>query len=188
MGRKHSFSHSELLDITKRLVLEHGYDGFNLKLLSRYLPGARSTIYQYYSNKDEIVAACMRRTITTVLEKASAVDETDTMHALQALLTIYLEEHQLHQLLSDAYKIKTTTSDTARRDIEAVESAHDILKDQLTRLFQKAMEEKLIRDDIPLPVHVGMFFNLFNTPNMMNVPAEQWSRLLFQVWMGGAAK
>ena len=34
MARKQSYSHSELLDLTKRLVLERGYDGFNLKLLS----------------------------------------------------------------------------------------------------------------------------------------------------------
>ncbi|MBW4839737.1 MAG: TetR/AcrR family transcriptional regulator [Paenibacillaceae bacterium] len=188
MGRKQSYSHSELLDITKRLVLEHGYDGFNLKLLSQHLPGARSTIYQYYANKDEIIAACMKRVIAAVLEKAAALDESDSMRALQELLNIYLEEFQLHQLLSDAYKIKTTSSDAARKDIEYVESAHDFLKVQLTRLFQKAQQEKQIREDIPLPVHVGVFFNLINTPNMMNVPVPEWSKMLFQVWMGGAKK
>lgn len=188
LGRKQSYSHSELLSLTKRLVLEHGYDGFNLKLLSQYLPGARSTIYQYYANKDEIVAACMRRVITSILEKASALDETDSMQALQELLGIYLEEYQLHQLLSDAYKIKTSNSDAARQDIEYVEQAHETLKVQLTRLFQKAQQEGRLRDDIPLPVQVGVFFNLINTPNMMNIPVSQWSQLLFNVWMGGAKK
>ncbi|MGG3452755.1 HTH-type transcriptional repressor AcnR [compost metagenome] len=186
MARKQSYSHSELLDLTKRLVLERGYDGFNLKLLSEHLPGARSTIYQYYANKDEIIAACMKRSIGAILEKASALDETDSMRALQELLNIYLEEFQLHQLLADAYKIKTTASEAARKDIEYVESAHEFLKVQLTRLFQKAQQEKHLREDIPLPVHVGMFFNLINTPNMMNVPVPEWSRMLFQIWMGGA--
>ncbi|MDU4694443.1 MULTISPECIES: TetR/AcrR family transcriptional regulator [Paenibacillus] len=188
MARKQSYSHSELLNLTKRLVLEHGYDGFNLKLLSQHLPGARSTIYQYFANKDEIVAACMKRVTAGILEKASALDESDAMQALQELLGIYLEEYQLHQLLSDAYKIKTSNSEAARRDIEFVEEAHDFLKVQLTRLFQKAQQEGKLREDIPLPVHVGVFFNLINTPNMMSVPLPQWSKMLFEVWMGGAIK
>lgn len=89
MGRKQAFTKSELLDHTKKVLLEHGYDGFQLKLLSKNLVGARSTIYQYYANKEEIVAACMKRTMENVLQKASAIDETDCMNALQHLLEVY---------------------------------------------------------------------------------------------------
>ncbi|MEK5478604.1 TetR/AcrR family transcriptional regulator [Paenibacillus sp. FSL R5-0407] len=186
MGRKQSFTATELLDTTKRLVLEHGYDGFHLKLLSEHLPGARSTIYQYYSNKEEIVAACMKHVIVTVLEQASAVDETDAMSALQQLLLIYVGESQLHQLLGDAYKINTANSPAAANDLEFVEQAHLTLKLQLTRLFERAQQDKKLRNDIPLPVLVGVFFNLINTPNMLNIPTPQWSELLFQMWIGGA--
>lgn len=186
MGRKQTFTTSELLDITKKLVLEHGYDGFHLKLLSQHLPGARSTIYKYYANKEEIVAACMKRVISTVVEKASAIDETDSMHALQELLCIYVEESKLHQLLSDAHKINKTNSAVALCDLDVIEQGHSSLKVQLDRLFQRAQQENKLREDIPLPVLIGVFFNLINTPNMMNVPAPQWSKLLFKMWMGGA--
>ncbi|SFJ20728.1 transcriptional regulator, TetR family [Paenibacillus sp. UNC496MF] len=188
MGRKQSYTESELLDLTKRLVLEHGYDGFHLKLLSQHLPGARSTIYQYYANKEEIVAACMKRVITSVIGKASAIDETDAMQALQELLGIYVEESELHQLLGDAHKINTNNSTAAGRDLEVVEQAHVTLKVQLSRLFQRAQQEKNLREDIPLPVLIGGFFNLINTPNMMNVPTPEWGKLLFQLWLGGARR
>lgn len=186
MGRKQSFTAAELLETTKRLVLEHGYDGFHLKLLSEHLPGARSTIYQYYANKEEIVAACMKHVIVNVLEQASAVDETDAMSALQQLLLIYVGESQLHQLLGDAYKINTANSSAAASDLEFVEEAHVTLKLQLTRLFERAQQDQRLRNDIPLPVLVGVFFNLINTPNMLNIPTSQWSELLFQMWIGGA--
>ncbi|MFC4810145.1 TetR/AcrR family transcriptional regulator [Paenibacillus sp. GCM10023250] len=188
MGRKQSYTESELLDLTKKLVLERGYDGFHLKLLSQHLPGARSTIYQYYSNKEEIVAACMKRVIKGVIEKASKIDETDAMQALQELLGIYVEESKLHQLLGDAHKINTTNSEAASRDLEVVEQAHATLKVQLTRLFQRAQQEQNLREDIPLPVLIGGFFNLINTPNMMNIPTPEWSQVLFQMWMGGAQR
>ncbi|WP_239615551.1 TetR/AcrR family transcriptional regulator [Cohnella mopanensis] len=186
MGRKQSFTETELLDTTKRLVLEHGYDGFHLKLLSQHLTGARSTIYQYYSNKEEIVAACMKRVIATVLENASTIDEADSMDALRQLLHIYVEESTLHQLLGDAHKINTANSPGAARDLEFVEQAHKTLKVQLTRLFERARQEGNLRGDIPLPALIGVFFNLINTPNMMNVPTPEWSKLLFEMWIGGA--
>ncbi|MDG0795116.1 TetR/AcrR family transcriptional regulator [Cohnella ginsengisoli] len=188
MGRKQLYAESELLDVTKRLVLNHGYDGFHLKMLSQHLPGARSTIYQYYANKEEIVAACMKRVISNVYEKVSAVDETDPMSALQEVLTIYVEESKLHQLLGDANKINTNNSEAAARDLAFIEKVHADLKVQLTRLIGRAQQEGKLRKEVPLPVLVGTFFNLFNTPNMLNAPALQWSQMLFDMWVGGSGQ
>jgi AcrR family transcriptional regulator len=185
LGRKQSFTERELLEVTKRLILQHGYDGFHLKLLSQHLPGARSTIYQYYSNKEEIVAACMKRVISKVLKEASKIDETDTMVALQQLLNIYVEESKLHQLLGDAHKIKTDNV-KALDDLDFVEEAHSRLKVQLSGLFEQAQNGGILRKDIPLPVLIGTFFNLINTPNMMNIPTNQWGSLLFETWIGGS--
>jgi AcrR family transcriptional regulator len=186
LGRKQSFSESELLDVTKNLVLNHGYDGFHLKLLSQHLPGARSTIYQYFSNKEEIVAACMKSVISNVYQKVCAIDEADSMHALQEVLSIYVQESKLHQLLGDANKINRSHSEAAARDLEFVEKAHEDLKVQLMRLIGRAQQEGQLRKELPLPVLVGTFFNLFNTPNMLNIPVQQWSQMLFDMWVGGA--
>ncbi|MEK3880826.1 TetR/AcrR family transcriptional regulator [Paenibacillus sp. FSL M7-0420] len=186
MGRKQSFTETELLDTTKQLVLEHGYDGFHLKLLSQHLSGARSTIYQYYANKEEIVAACMKRVMSAVLDKALAIDEADPMDALEQLLLIYVEESALHQLLGNANKINTANSSAAARDLEVIEAGHQTLKIQLSRLFERAQQNQDLRQDIPLPVLIGVFFNLIDTPNMLNIPTPAWGKLLFQMWIGGA--
>lgn len=188
MGRKQAFTKSELLDQTKQVLLEHGYEGFQLKLLSGNLVGARSTIYQYYANKEEIVAACMKRVMENVLQKSSAIDETDCMIALQNLLTVYLEEAKLHQLLGDAHKINIANSVAAANDLEFVEQAHMTLKNQLERLFVRAQKEGHLNTSIPLPVVIGVFFNLIETPNMMNIPIPQWSKLLYLMWLGGAGR
>lgn len=188
MGRKQAFTKSELLDQTKRVLLEYGYEGFQLKLLSKSLVGARSTIYQYYANKEEIVAACMKRSMENVLQKASVIDETDCMNALQHLLDVYLEEASFHQLLGYAHKINKANSVAAANDLEFVEQAHVTLKNQLERLFVSAQEEGHLNTSIPLPAIIGVFFNLIDTPNMMNIPTPQWSKLLYQMWLGGAGR
>lgn len=188
MGRKQVFTRSELLDQTKKVLLEHGYEGFQLKLLSQNLVGARSTIYQYFSNKEEIVAACMRRVMEDVLQQASAVDETDCMNALKQLLTIYLKEAGFHQLLGYAHKINIANSAAAAKDLEFVQQAHLTLKEQLERLFVRAQEEGRLNPSIPLPAIIGVFFNLINTPNLMNIPVPQWSEILYRLWLEGAGK
>lgn len=188
MGRKKNFTESELLDMTKKLLLEHGYDGFHLKLLSEHLTGARSTIYQYYSNKEEIVAACMKRAIVQVLNKASSINEPNALDALKRLLQVYVEESEFHQLLGDANKINTATSAAAAQDLEYIAQAHETLKSQLMQLFQRALHEGHIREDIPIPALIGVFFNLVDAPNMLNMPLSQWSELLFEIWMKGASR
>lgn len=123
MGRKQVFTKTELLDQTKKVLLEYGYDGFQLKLLSEHLSGARSTIYQYYSNKEEIVASCMKHVMEDILQQTTTVDEEDCMKALQNLLTIYLKEAGLHQLLGYAQKINKANSEVAAKDLEFVSDA-----------------------------------------------------------------
>jgi AcrR family transcriptional regulator len=188
MGRKKAYSESELLDMTKKLLLEHGYEGFHVKLLSQHLIGARSTIYQYYANKEEIVAACMKRVIINVIEKASAIDESDPMNALHLLLQVYVEESEFHQLLGDANKINSSVSVAVVQDLEYIEKAHEILKVQLMRLFEHALQEGHLRRDIPIPALISVFFSLVNAPNMMNLPLSKWSELLFEMWLNGAKR
>ncbi|WP_040952656.1 TetR/AcrR family transcriptional regulator [Gorillibacterium massiliense] len=188
MGRKQTYSQTELLDTTKRLLLEHGYDGFHLKLLSQHLHGARSTIYQYYGSKEQIVAACMKRVMTLMLDDALKVDESDCMNALQQLLGIYVQESTFHQLLGEKHKINTTDFPDAANDLTFVEQSHETLKAQLTRLFERAQQENKLRKDVPLPVLIGVFFNLIDTPNMLNLPADKWSKYLFEIWFTGVQK
>lgn len=188
MGRKKSFTETELLAATEKLVLEHGYEGFTLKMLSQHLPGARSTIYQYYPSKEAIVAACMKRAIQRVLSQASAVDETDPMDALKQLLLIYLAESELHRLLGDAGKIQATYAPEVVRNLAEIEQAHQELQAQLGRLFQRAVSEESLRADLPLPVLIGLFLNLFSTPNLMGLPKPAWGELLFDLWLHGARR
>mgnify|MGYP001371960944 CR=1 FL=1 len=138
VGRRHVFTKSELLDHTKQLLLEYGYDGFHLKTLSKRLAGARSTIYQYFANKEEIVAACMKREMEEILQRASGIDETDCMNALRQLLEIYLEDHGFHQLLGYSARIDTSRSEVAAADLAFVDQAHTTLQQQLERLFARA--------------------------------------------------
>jgi len=187
MARQRAFTKEELLDATKELLLERGYEGFHLKGLSETLSGARSTIYEYYANKEEIVAACMLRVLNQMMASYEGVEQLPSMDAIKRTLHIFLENAGFHQLMLKAPKVDVSASAHAARDIELLERGHNELKGKLMIVFQRAQNEGLVRKDIPLPIIVSVFFHAIETPNWMGLPVEQWTEQLFSLWWTGVS-
>lgn len=188
MGRKPIYTKTELLDTTEKLLLERGYDGFHMKLLSEHLSGARSTIYQYYANKEEVIAACLKRAMERIMKRTETIDESDVMVAIHELLRAYIGEAKLHSLLVETTKVNIAVSDMAKEDIDFVVTSHNILKGQLMRIMQKIQQEGYLREDIPLMAMASLFFTLIETPNMLNLPSNEWADLLFKMWFEGVRR
>ncbi|MEK4028391.1 TetR/AcrR family transcriptional regulator [Pseudobacillus sp. FSL P4-0506] len=187
MARKRAFTEEELLDAAEKLIIEHGYNGFHLKRLAEHLvSGARSTIYQYFSNREEVAAACMKRAMDRTVSRASRVDEKEPIPALRQLLRIYMDEADLHFILGDIRKIDVSQSKKAEELVGEVMEMHQALSLQLERLFKQAQQEGDIREDVPFAILASLFFQLINTPNVLALPIEEWADYLFEVWYRGS--
>lgn len=188
MARKRAFTKEELLNATEQLLLERGYDGFHLKALSETLNGARSTIYEYFANKEEIVAACMRRTMEHILANCEGLEKLPSVEAIRKVLAVFLQHASFHQLMRAVPRIDVSASELAKADLQFLDQGHMILKGRLMALFQRAQTEGELREDIPLPVIVAVFFHAIETPNWMGLPADQWADKLFTLWWEGGGK
>lgn len=187
MARKRAFTEDELLDVAEKLIIEYGYNGFHLKRLAEHLvSGARSTIYQYFSNREEVAAACMKRAMDRTVNRASAVDEKESLPALRQLLRIYMDEADLHAILGDVRKIDVSQSKKAAELVGEVMEMHHAMSLQLERLFKQAQQEGKVREDVPFAILASLFFQLINTPNVLQLPSEEWADYLFQVWYKGS--
>lgn len=185
VGRKAIYTKTELLDTTEKLLIEFGYEGFHMKLLSEHLSGARSTIYQYYANKEEVIAACLRRAMERIMKRTENIDESDALVALQELLRAYISEAKLHRLLGETMKVKIAVSDMAKVDVEFVTIGHHLLKAQLFRIMEAVQKVGYLRLDVPILAMVSLFFTLIETPNMLQLPSVDWADLLFKMWFEG---
>lgn len=185
VGRKAIYTKTELLDTTEKLLIEFGYEGFHMKLLSEHLSGARSTIYQYYANKEEVIAACLRRAMERIMKRTENIDESDALVALQELLRAYISEAKLHRLLGETMKVKISVSDMAKVDVEFVTVGHHLLKAQLFRIMEAVQKVGYLRLDVPILAMVSLFFTLIETPNMLQLPSVDWADLLFKMWFEG---
>lgn len=185
MARQRAFTKEELLDATERLLVERGYDGFHLKGLSEKLSGARSTIYEYYSNKDEIVAACIRRSMEKILSACVGLENLESVTAIKKLLVIFLERANFHKLMQAAPKIDHAVSEKVKLDLIYIDQGHKELKTRLMLLFERAKTEGTLKNNIPLPVIVAVFFHAIDTPNWLQLPPDQWADQLLALWWNG---
>jgi AcrR family transcriptional regulator len=187
MARARAYTREELLDATEQLIVIHGYDSFRIKLLSDTLSGARSTIYEYFSNKEEIIAACMRRSMDNILQACAGLEQLDALTAIKQMLYIFLERADMHKIVSMVPKVNHKASDKVQTEMKILDQGHERLKHMIQSLFERARAEGLIRADIPLPVMTAVFFHAIDTPNWMKLPTEQWAELLFSIWWNGGS-
>ena len=185
MARQQAYTKDELLDATELLLIERGYDGFHLKALSERLGGGRSTIYAYFSNKEELVAACMRRALDGILDRCAELDGLDPVHAIKRMLFIFLEKKDFHKLMSSTPRIESSDSEHAHADIIAMERGHEQLQAMLMHYFTKAQASGLLRPTIPLPVVVAAYYHAISIPNWMNLPDQEWFEYLFSLFWHG---
>lgn len=187
MARQRVFTNKELLDAAEQLLLERGYDGFHLKALSEKLHGARSTIYEYFANKEEIVAACMRRSMEKTVKACSMVNEEAPAKAIKELLILFVQQSGLHKLMMDLPRVELAATEKAKVDLAFVEEGHLRIREQLLRVFASAQQSGIIRNDVPYHVLASVFYHAVDTPNWMSIPVNQWADMLFTLWWEGGA-
>lgn len=186
MARPRAFSREDLLEAAERLLIEHGYDGFHLKMLSEHIGGARSTIYGYYANKEEIVAACMRQAMEKILAATESLLELEPVTAIRRMFSLFLRHADFHKLMQEAPKAEQVSSPKAKLDLHALDQGHELLKSKLLMLLARAQEAGHIRADIPLPVIATVFFHAINTPIWPGMSDETWAEHLFKLWWEGS--
>lgn len=96
-----------ILTSTAKVVVKHGYQGTNTNLVAQRAGVSVGSVYQYFPNKDALIAALHERHAQAMnrvtLEVAGAHEVADLPAHLrllvQALLHLHQQEPELHRLL-----------------------------------------------------------------------------------------
>ena len=96
-----------ILEATARVFAVHGYAGTNTNLIAERAGISVGSLYQYFDNKDALIAALhqrhgehMRQTVATVLAHAAETTLEGQIQALiRALLAAHMVEPALHKML-----------------------------------------------------------------------------------------
>ncbi|MBM7649841.1 AcrR family transcriptional regulator [Bacillus ectoiniformans] len=182
MARKKKLDEQELFLATEKLLVKKGYDGFHFKALSEELEVARSTIYEYYANKDDLITSYMMKRMDEIMEECFALSVIDSPVAqLKQLLEIFITRSHTHQVIEMIPLLKQAKSLKIQQQVDDLTHYHQKMYEFINEIIVKAQKEGLIRKNIEPPVIASLLFNAIQIVNVMNVPPKEWSEKLFSI-------
>src|SRR5690625_3608429 len=134
MGRK-KIQSLELMRATEKLLLEQGYGGFNFSALSKMLNVGRTTLYEYYATKDDLIVAYMNNLMTNYKNDLAAIvsqkgAETQFIQLIELMIK-YSHIHNIIKIIpllqSDTVAVIKLKSDFADDHIHIINEIETII-------------------------------------------------------------
>lgn len=177
----------EIYAVTAKLLIEKGYAGFHFKLVSDRLHVSRSTIYEYFSNKDELISSLMAHLMDTMMEELDGLATVESpMEKMRKIFDLFRKYANLHQILQHApYVNREGASPLVQKSLQSLRDQHQTLNRLLTQIVDACKERSLIRSDIPSSLITSMLFTTVIIPGSTTIAEHEWNDLIFTVLRDG---
>lgn len=186
MARERKFSTEDIFNETKKLLLEHGYERYNIGLLAEKLNVTRAAIYKYYTNKDELVVDFMLHEMDEMIAQFEKVNEFEQFEEqLNSVLTTIFNSKDLHHILAFAQLIEAKDDDNVAQKLQRLNELHMEMYKPLIGLIAKGKREQLIHQELPDSIMLSFIFQSIQIPNHMNEPKETFIHSLRKLILNG---
>ncbi|SFJ98794.1 transcriptional regulator, TetR family [Halobacillus dabanensis] len=105
MGRKRILTKEEILIATGELIKEEGIHGVHFKKLSDELQVSRSTLYEYFKNKEDLILSYLKNMMDDMNQKIedlpSEMEPNDKLHRLLYIFLEHAETNNIDQMIRE---------------------------------------------------------------------------------------
>lgn len=157
----------ELLVAAEELLLERGYSGFHFGALSEKLGVGRSTIYEYYSSKEQLIIAYMDQVMRRIMEECEEWSSSAPLERLQGYLTVFMRYSQIHGIIQLLPKIDRSVSSEVEASIKKLSDDHEKVYTWIVDTIEEAKADGGIRHDLPTPLIAAMIFSSIQLTDVM---------------------
>ena len=186
MARQKKMDEAEMLIETEKLLLERGYEGFSFKALSANLDIARSTIYEYYSHKDDLITDYMFILVKKVMVEMEKISsETTGLDTMKEWLKLFMRYDQVHYMISMRAQLDQSESEIARNRLKQMDGLHGKMFFMLSNQVKKAKELGEVRDDLPNELVASFFFHSILSRPANDENIEGWADKLNDIIENG---
>lgn len=189
LGRGRKFSISELFNITERLLLTVGYEGFTIGLLAEELHVSRAAIYKYYTNKEYLIADFMIERMTTCIESIKEINvEASFTEQLNELLDVIFQTKDLHQILSYTYIINDRGNEEIAQKLKLLQQLHISMYLPMQKMIEQGKQEQVLHAELENNLILGFIFQSVAIPNPTNIPKEEFLQSVKNMMFFGVFK
>lgn len=186
MARERKFSDQELLQEAKRLLLQHGYEGFHFSLLAEQMEVSRGALYKYYENKDELIMDLMLQEMDLFLADLKMIENVAGFEAqYDFLMDLIFKSAEIHQLIGIGGQVPRHSNEKVTGKRERLDQLHLHMYSLLQDFVVLGREEGKLRRDIPEGLVLGFIFQTIAIPNHGGVPKSEWVASIKQILRHG---
>ncbi|SDO34637.1 TetR/AcrR family transcriptional regulator [Alkalicoccus daliensis] len=178
MGRMKAIDEVELFQETEKLILEAGYAGFHFKALSQRLGVARSTIYNYYSKKEELITAFMVHLLRQVVERMDTAAESE--EPLRSLITLWGKYANIHQMMQVMPYIDKEATEKVEKSVKEMFALLQQMRGKIKTILVQEQKKGKVRTDIQIDTLVGMVMATVQIP-YRHSSEEHWAEEVYQL-------
>jgi AcrR family transcriptional regulator len=182
MSRKKTIDQAQLFHETEQLILESGYAGFHFKALSEKMGVARSTIYNYYTKKEELITAYMVHLLEKVVENMGQAELEE--QPVKYLIHLWSRYAHMHQMLQIMPYIDQHATPQVQENIKKMFAMFTEMKLKIERTLVKGQERGELRTDIQMKTMVGLVMATIQVP-INHTSQSQWVEEVYQLLMTG---
>ena len=138
----------EIIEKAKEVFAKRGYYNTNLSDISKSCGMGRTTIYQYFKNKDEIFYHTVGKTLLDIQQKVESIVEEDSLTFIEKLKKLVFElaseyEHNyIFVLLAEIWIIIKRVNNEIQK---CIKEYTDNLKESITKLILEGIEAEEIK-------------------------------------------
>ena len=175
----------QILSAAEELLLERGYDGFHFRALADRLSIGRSTLYEYYSGKEEIIVTYMNQAMENVMKKCEPWKDKAPLERLKGFCSVFMQyTQQMHCMAQIMPKIERTNS-CVEQKIEKLFRDHHRIYTWIFDAINEAKKRGEIRDNLSTSLITAMIFSSIQLPNWMDDQEKISGEMIFDLLQRG---
>jgi AcrR family transcriptional regulator len=190
VGHKRDGKKDEIVQAAVQLFMEKGFDRVSLSEIAGKINLGRTTIYEYFNNKNEILATYLEREmtvyhnkVTAIFKKKAAIEEK-----LRDFITLQLEYGSYHRGFSQLFgSLSRDAKDISAKTEAAIREKHREIYSLLIHEFNDALQGGKVRNLSPGLI-MQLLINATSFPVKSGNDLRQTAEQVFSIFWSGISK
>ncbi len=184
---KRKLNKEDIFAATDALLTESGYEGFHFKPLAMLLDVGRSTIYEYYPNKEELLVAYMSHIMEAFVQDQKHISPTETVFVqLEKLIYLFMKHDRILLAIDLTPHIEKKANERVKVVLKQLWTHHHQVFDYIRKLVTAGIESGEIRQDVPAHLVETLIFQSISLNKARKTESkEAWASAISELIVKG---
>jgi AcrR family transcriptional regulator len=172
--REREIRSKDIIDAAESLFFSKGYDDVSMNDIAHETEMARGTLYKYFKNKNDIIAAIAIRASKIITEMFQKIDENNHtgIEKIRTICLIYYDFYKQHKGYYEAYYHSGLFNNEGSENLENLRTIRTKTFQIVINALNEGINDGTIRDDIDPIATSLIMLSMSNAVNNL-IPVTQ---------------